>query len=275
MLFFPNAKINIGLNVVNKRSDGYHDIETLFFPVGLSDILEFTPSEESARSRYTFTSTGLPLDCTPNKNLCIKAYQLLSRDFPLPSIKIVLHKIIPMGAGLGGGSSDGAFMLKLLNTYFNLGINEEGLCKYASNLGSDCAFFIKNRPLLAYGRGNEFEEIKIFPHIRHIVVVHPAIHLSTARAYAALTPKKPETDLKTALQMNMQEWRHFVKNDFEAYVFDLHPEIEDIKNLLYQKGAVYASMSGSGSSVYGLFSAKIESLKSTFPGYFVWEGKGL
>jgi 4-diphosphocytidyl-2-C-methyl-D-erythritol kinase len=272
MLCFPNAKINIGLNVINKRSDGYHNIETVFYPIGLSDILEFVPLPGIPAGNHTFTATGIQVDGPRENNLCIKAYRLLAGAFNLPAIDIHLHKIIPLGAGLGGGSSDAAFMLKSLNIQFDLHLNEDQLCDYASGLGSDCSFFIKNRPLFGYERGNRFKEIPALQAITEIMVINPGIHVDTASAYSGVRPGLPKRSLEELIALPIDEWRNCIFNDFEDSVIKLHPVIGEIKNKLYQLGAVYTAMSGSGSSVYGLFKEKTADLQAWFPDFFCWSG---
>ena len=271
MLCFPNAKINLGLNIINKRSDGYHNIETVFCPVGLCDILDFVPEPDVPRGTINLTITGIPVDGPAESNLCAKAYQLLSGDFNLPSIKVHLHKIIPPGAGLGGGSSDAAFMLQNLSLLFDLGLTGEQLCDYASRLGSDCAFFIRNRPLFAFERGNFFRELKTFPGDLEAVIINPGIHVSTAAAYAGVKPKQPNRPLEELILLPVSQWKNTLSNDFEDNIFSRYPVIGGIKTSLYSMGAVYASMSGSGSSVYGLFHGKAPAIKEQFP-QFVWSG---
>jgi 4-diphosphocytidyl-2-C-methyl-D-erythritol kinase len=272
MIFFPNAKINIGLNIINKRSDGYHNIETIFCPIGLADILEFVilPGVPSGDVSYSFS--GIPVDGSVESNLCIKAYRMLDKEFKLPAIAIHLHKIVPPGAGLGGGSSDAAFMLKALNKQFGLNLGEDQLCGFASQLGSDCAFFIKNRPLFGYERGNSFREIQSFPRYFEIAVINPGIHVNTAEAYAGICPGQPSQPLETLINLPVPEWKDKIINDFEDSIMKKYPVIRNIKNKLYEKGAVYASMSGSGSSVYGLFEHKAPDLEGVFPDYFCWIG---
>jgi 4-diphosphocytidyl-2-C-methyl-D-erythritol kinase len=275
MLCFPNAKINIGLHVISKRSDGYHNIETVFWPIGLSDILEFVPLPGLPSGNLTFTLTGIQVEGTEEDNLCIRAYRLLSSDFVLPAIDIHLHKIIPMQAGLGGGSSDAAFMLKCLNVQFGLRLDDDRLCDYASRLGSDCAFFIKNRPAFGFERGNRFREIPVSREIREFVVVNPGVHIKTSGAYSGIQPGKPEQPLEELMKLPMEQWRDNIINDFENFAVSLHPEIGEIKNKLYRHGAVYASMSGSGSSVYGIFKGKAPSVKDVFPDFFCWTGQAV
>ncbi|MBN2481949.1 MAG: 4-(cytidine 5'-diphospho)-2-C-methyl-D-erythritol kinase [Bacteroidales bacterium] len=271
MLSFPNAKINIGLRVVGKRPDGYHNIETVFCPVNLCDILEFVPQAPYQKQDIHFTVTGDKLSVSPEDNLCVKAYRLLKNDYTLPPLSVHLHKIIPVGAGLGGGSSDAAFMLKSLNNFFQLGISENGLCNYASTLGSDCAFFIKNRPVLGTGRGDRFIATNLKCRNYEVIIVHPGIHINTADAYAGVKPKKPETLLEELIKLPPGSWKQAVQNDFEPSVFQKYPDIAAIKQQLYEIGAVYASMSGSGSSVYGLFEHAPDA-EGMFKGMFCWKG---
>jgi 4-diphosphocytidyl-2-C-methyl-D-erythritol kinase len=272
MLFFPNAKINIGLQVIDKRPDGYHNIETVFCPVGLSDVLEFVPLPGTSAGNACLSMTGLPVEGHIESNLCVKAYQILSNDFKLPAIDIHLHKIVPSGAGLGGGSSDAAFMLRHLNILFKLGLDEEHLCNYASQLGSDCAFFIRNKPVLGYERGNRFREIYHFPENLEAVIINPGIHISTAVAYANVHLGIPEDPLEELIALPVERWKDNIRNDFEPGIFKKHPEIGHLKNKLYDLGAVYASMSGSGSSVYGLFHEKAPAIEDQFPELFCWSG---
>ncbi len=272
MLIFPNAKINIGLNIIRRRSDGYHDIETIFCPIGLCDVLEFVPSPGNPGGHISFTSTGLTIDCSHEQNLCVKAYRLLDNDFNLPAIDVHLHKVVPSGAGLGGGSSDAAFMLRKLAQQFIPELDEEELCRYASQLGSDCAFFIKNRPLFAHGRGNLFRETGGIPDNIEIVVVYPGVHVSTADAYAEIIPARPSESLEKLILLPLEEWRDRIKNDFEKKVIQKHPVIGNLKSKLYELGASYASMTGSGSSVYAIFRDRAPEPEDHFPGMFWWKG---
>ena len=253
MIVFPNCKINIGLRILRKRSDGFHDLETLFYPLGLQDALEILPSpspENSAR----LTVSGLELDPTTEDNICIKAYRLLQKDFPrLPPVVMHLHKVIPAGAGLGGGSADGTFALALLNSMFNLGLEADGLFAYALALGSDCPFFIVNKPSLATGRGEKLHPVALDFSGFQILLVNPGISIPTAWAFSLVRPEMPKYSLAEAISRPIEEWKSAVINDFEGPVCQRHPEIGRIKNLLYEQGAVYASMSGSGSSVFGIF----------------------
>lgn len=256
MISFPNAKINIGLNVVGMRSDGYHNLETVFYPIPLCDALEIVPAK-----RLSLTTLGLPVAGDWEKNLVVRAFRLLQTDFGIPEVAIVLQKNIPMGAGLGGGSSDAAFMLKMLNAHFSLHLTIEQLERYASQLGADCAFFVRNKPVFAEGIGNEFSPISLSLKGWHIVLIKPDTHISTAEAYRGVKCVSPELRLREALQSPMTAWKECVCNDFEASVFPLHPELGEIKQWLYDCGAVYAAMSGSGSTIYGLFSPDFDAAK--------------
>jgi 4-diphosphocytidyl-2-C-methyl-D-erythritol kinase len=247
MICFPNAKINLGLNVVRRRADGYHDIETVFYPIPLRDALEVVEADA-----FSFTQTGIPLDAPVEKNLAVKALRLLS-EYNLPPLEVHLRKAIPFGAGLGGGSSDAAFMLKLLNDFSGLHLNKEQLEAKAALIGADCPFFIRNTPVFASGTGNIFEPTDLSLRGYYIVLVKPDIAVSTAEAYAAVSPKTPAVSLKEIIKRPVGEWREAMVNDFEASVFARYPDIAALKEELYRSGAVYASMSGSGSSVFGLF----------------------
>lgn len=270
MIAFPNAKINLGLNVLDKRADGFHNIDTVFFPVNLCDILEIIKTEDTKTS---FSSSGLRIPGDPDANLCLSAYHLLKSKFVLPNVKIHLHKIIPMGAGLGGGSSDAAFALKLLNTLFDLKINESDLLKFASMLGADCAFFILNEPLAAFERGDQFKQMNLDLSAYQFVIVAPDIHVDTAFAYSKITPKKGEGHATEIVKgRRVDEWRSILVNDFEGPIFSIYPELKNIKAALYKLGATYASMSGSGSAVYGMFEKPID-LSANFKNYFYWSSK--
>jgi 4-diphosphocytidyl-2-C-methyl-D-erythritol kinase len=272
MLCFPNAKINIGLHVLRRMPDGYHHLETVFCPVALADVLEFLSDPSRAAGSCTFQATGIPLDGGDTDNLVVKAYRILSKDFPLPAVRIHLHKIIPPGAGLGGGSSDGAFMLKALNTEFNLRLSEEALHSYASELGSDCAFFFRNIPVFAYERGNRFRDLQRFPASLQVALINPGIHISTAQAYQAVVPKIPAVSLESLIGKPIGKWKNEISNDFERVMSSIYPKIAEIKDKLYKLGAVYAAMSGSGSTVFGLFETEVPALDKDFPGYFHWKG---
>lgn len=272
MLCFPNAKINLGLNITEKRSDGFHNLQTVFYPVLLCDVLEFVESAGDGIP-FHFQNTGIATGGTQADNLCVKAYNLLKKDFDLPPLKIHLHKIIPIGAGLGGGSSDAAHMLTALNKTFNLALTASNLMDYASQLGSDCAFFVNNEPTYAWNRGDIMHEISIDLHQYYLMLVYPNIHITTAKAYSSIKPAVPDQSPETVVKMPVEEWKYYLTNDFEPFVFSVHPEIEEIKQKLYNMGADFASMSGSGSAVYGLFRFLPEKTKEHFNGYFVWKGK--
>lgn len=267
MIYFPPCKINLGLNVVAKRPDGYHDLATCFYPVPWNDILEIIPARE-----LSFSSTGLPVPGSPSENLCLKAYHLLKKDFDIGAVRIHLHKIIPMGAGLGGGSSDAAWSLRALNEIFALKLSQSQLHTHATALGSDCAFFIQDKPMIGKGRGEVLSETSVVLKNKFIILIKPDVHVSTAEAYASIKAKAPETDLKKILeQYPIEEWRSVVKNDFEESMFKKHPVIAKVKSDLYSHGALYASMSGSGSAVFGIFSKPLD-LKENFPQMSYWSG---
>jgi len=269
MISFPNCKINLGLNIVEKRTDGFHNIESVFYPVQFTDVLEIVEKEGSGAE---FTSSGIPVPGGADDNLCVRAYNLLKRNHDLPAIKIHLHKIIPIGAGLGGGSADAAFFIKMLNDKFGLWMPWDEVHDYARKMGSDCSFFISNKPSYVFGRGDEFENIDLDLSNYHLVLVSPNIHIDTAAAYSGIVPKKSSSELTSDIFLPIEDWKSTIKNDFEETIFAKHPEIKKIKEKLYSLGAVYSSMSGSGSSVYGIFETKTD-LKREFPNCFVWEAK--
>lgn len=268
MITFPNAKINLGLNIVEKRPDGYHNLETIFYPINLQDALEVTRRENNDKE-YTLHISGSPLEGEPEDNLVVKAYKLLKKDYPgLLPVDIHMYKHIPAGAGLGGGSSDAACMIKLLNDKFSLGLSTERMEEYAVKLGADCAFFIRNKPVFATGIGNLFEPVELSLKGYHIILIKPDIFVSTRDAFAEIKPVRPAVSLKEIVKQPMETWKHSMKNDFEDSVFKKFPEIAAIKDELYDLGAVYAAMSGSGSSVYGIFKAPIENVEDKFCGCF-------
>lgn len=270
MISFPNAKINIGLHVTEKRPDGFHNLETVFYPVGWCDVLEFVEAQE-----ICFTASGIPISGNPEDNLVMKAYRLLLNDFELPPLKIHLHKQIPFGAGLGGGSSDGAFMLKMLNKTYNLELSDEKLLAYAARLGSDCPFFILNKPVFATGRGEVMSIINLNLNGRYILLVKPPVEVSTVKAFQFVTPQKSSVSIPELLSFPVQDWKNKVVNQFESSVFQQYPEIADIRNKLYEMGADYASMSGSGSSVFGIFEQPPGNPEELFPAPFLTFGKRL
>lgn len=267
MIVFPNAKINLGLNVIEKRTDGFHNIKTVFYPIALCDILEIV---ESQNGKSTLFNSGLIVDGTPNNNLCIKALQLIKSDFLIPEVNIFLHKQIPFGAGLGGGSSDAASVLMLLNKMFDLKINHNKLMKYAAILGSDCSFFIKNKPQFATGRGEIMTDIDVDLSGYYFVLIKLDISVGTTQAYADIVPAKPETCISKIIANPVKLWKSELVNDFEISVFTRFPQVKQIKETLYQMGAVYASMSGSGSSVYGIFEKEPTNINNFFSNCFVF-----
>jgi 4-diphosphocytidyl-2-C-methyl-D-erythritol kinase len=249
LIAFPNAKINLGLRVTGKRPDGYHNIQTCFVPIQWCDVLEIVESDKTS-----LHLSGLRISGPDTENLCVKAWSLLKKDFDIPEVDIYLHKNIPMGGGLGGGSADAAFALRMLSDHFNLALDDGLLGMYAEKLGSDCPFFIQNRTSIAEGKGEILAPIDIDLSSYRIAVVFPEVHIETARAYAQIHPARPREHLRDILhEVPVEEWKNHVFNDFEAGVFELVPQLAHIKKDLYEQGAVYASMSGSGSSVYGLF----------------------
>lgn len=271
MIVYPNAKINIGLSVIGKREDGFHNLETVLYPLpGLRDILEINRSG-GAKGVCEFENTGLSIDCEEEKNLVVRAYKLLAAPFDLPGVNISLHKVIPYAAGLGGGSSDAAFTLNALNEYFELKIPERNLLNYAARLGSDCAFFIRNRPAFAGGKGELLEDIDLVLEDYEVMVVKPDCAVSTKEAYAGITPREAIYDLHDLNNLPLDNWKERVKNDFEETIFKKYPEIERIKNELYAQGAVYASMTGSGSGVFGIFPRGSEVKAEPMRAEFTWK----
>lgn len=251
MICFPNCKINIGLWVTQRRSDGYHDIQTVMYPVPWCDALEILPGGGSG---FELTVTGTQIAGHREQNLCFKAWKLLAVKYGIPEVKMHLHKVIPSGAGLGGGSSDASFTLKMLNRMFELNLDNETLAAIAVQLGMDCPFFIEDVPAFSTGRGEFLEPISLNLDGLHLVIVKPPVHVSTAAAFTGIIPVYRENSISEFTQLPVQEWRNVLYNDFEKNVFTLYPEIEEIRNILYRNGALYASLSGSGSAVYGLFS---------------------
>lgn len=267
MITFPNAKINIGLQVTERRPDGYHNLDTVFYPIPLHDALEVIVAEEADYDCRLHLS-GVDIAGAPDTNLVVRAYRLLAADYPLPSVDIYLHKHIPTGAGLGGGSADASYMLRMLNEMFTLGISTERLEAYAAQLGADCPFFITCAPVYATGIGNEFHPITLDLSGLHIVIVKPEVFVSTKEAYSMVHPEKPAVTLDKKIAAPISEWRESVSNDFEKGIFALHPELQGIKDKLYELGAVYAAMSGSGSALFGLFAEPIEGIEKCFEGCF-------
>ncbi len=266
MVSFPFCKINLGLQVVSKRPDNYHNIVTCFYPVPWTDVLEVIPSRA-----LTFTQTGLAIPGLPEDNFCLKAYTLLKEEFKLRPVKIHLHKVLPAGSGLGGGSSDAAHMLLALNSLFKLNLSEEVLKKSAMRIGSDCSFFLRDTPAVGRERGDVLTPISLNLKGLYLVIIAPGIHVSTAEAYAGVTPQEPATDLVRILEEPVTSWKSSLKNDFELSVFRQFPALKEIKEKLYSIGALYASMSGSGSSVYGIFDTEV-SYEKHFKAVSGWSG---
>jgi 4-diphosphocytidyl-2-C-methyl-D-erythritol kinase len=287
MVAFPNCKINLGLNIIRKRNDGYHDLETVFYPVPLTDALEVVRDDVSSlklqdtsfkkpstvdgrQSTVDFSSTGLTINGAQSDNLCVKAYQLLKQDFPdLPAIKMHLHKVIPMGAGLGGGSADGACALQLLNNKFQLQLTTEQLIKYALQLGSDCPFFIINKPCFATSRGEIMQPINLNLSAYQLVLVNPQIHIGTGWAFSNITPQIPATSIQQIIQQPVATWKEALVNDFQKPAIQQYPAIGEAIHQLYEKGAVYSAMTGSGSTVFGLFLKDAKPQLSFPENYFV------
>lgn len=253
MILFPNAKINIGLNIVSRRSDGYHNLETILYPLAIRDAIEIMEAKQ-----LVFTSSGINIPGESNDNLCLKAYHLVKQDFNIPPVHIHLHKHIPIGAGLGGGSADASYLIKLLNEKFSLGMDNQKMEAYASEIGSDCAFFIQNKPAYAIGKGDQLSltDLDLSPYF--IVLVMPEVQVSTAEAYQGVKLIAAQEPLTELIKLPVSEWISVVKNDFEPSLFLRYPLIRQIKNALYEAGALYASMSGSGSSVYGIFQNEVQ-----------------
>ncbi len=272
MICFSNAKINIGLHVTGRRADGYHNIETLFYPVGLSDIIEVLPAGPEGQD--TFFNTGSIIDVDPDDNLCLRALRELQACIVTGRVGIHLHKIIPQGAGLGGGSSNAAFVIRAVNELFKSGMQENELASVASRIGSDCSFFIYNSPMFAEGRGDILEHAGIDLSGYRILIVFPGFRINTAWAYGKISVRQGRRPLREVIGPDPSKWRGSVVNDFEKPVFQAHPVIRDIKRRLDDAGALYASMTGSGSAVYGIFAGNSDTgkLKEMFTGMFVWSG---
>lgn len=251
MLLFPGCKINIGLFITNRRSDGYHELETIFYPLDLHDVLEVVP----AKDKTSLSVSGKKIPGDMESNLVWKAYHLLKKDFgdAVPELDIYLNKTLPMGAGLGGGSADGSYMLRLVNDYCKLGLNDEQLAAYALQLGSDCPFFIYNTPQFAKGRGEKMQPINIDLSPYSIQLICPQVHVPTAKAFSLVVPCDAPYDLRKLPQLPVEQWKYYISNDFETPIFSIHTALAEIKDQLYKAGAIYVSMSGSGSSIYAIF----------------------
>ncbi len=268
MITFPNAKINIGLNVLEKREDGYHTIESIFYSVGWCDAIEAIPGE--GMGKINLTLFGNPVAGSIDTNLCVKAFNLLNAKYSLPSLNAWLLKSIPMGAGLGGGSADAAFFLKMLNELCKLNLTSEELKIFASQIGSDCTFFVENKPSLVGGKGDVITPVELDLSKYYISIVYPQMHVDTKSAYSMVTPRKRKDSLQEiVLNTPIQSWKDKIVNDFEEPIFKAHPQLAEIKNILYNNGALYASMTGSGSALYGIFDKK-PMLADTLPSCKIW-----
>lgn len=273
MIVFPCAKINLGLNIVGKREDGYHNLETVFYPIPLYDALEIKYMDEKFPSTVDcdLKVTGNAVDCDEQKNLVVKAYELLATDYKLPRVHAHLYKHIPSQAGLGGGSSDAAYMIRLLDERFRLNIGNPEMEKYAAKLGADCAFFIEAEPAYAEGIGNELMPVdgpKGNLNGYYLAIVKPDIAVSTKEAYSAITPKTPQKSCREIVRQPIETWKEELINDFEKPIFAMHPKLAEIKNKLYELGASYAAMSGSGSAIFGIYKAAPQGLTEIFKDYF-------
>jgi len=272
MITFPCSKINIGLNIRNKRADGFHNLDTVFVPVRWNDILEVVVSQNAEQK---FVRSGINIPGKPDEDICIKARDLMRYKHGIPLTDIYLHKIIPTGAGLGGGSSDAAFVLKTINKLFSLGLSDNVLKEYALTLGSDCPFFINPEISYATGRGEELKPIDVNFKGYHIVIVKPNIHISTAMAFSLVTPDNTRKALNELVcNNNISDWKELIFNDFEEALSNHYPFIREIKDILYANNAIYASLSGSGSAVYGIFAGHVpDNISELFPGLRVWSGE--
>ncbi len=268
MIYFPNAKINLGLNVVSKRPDGYHNLETVFYPIGIKDALEII--EKDGLQEDIFIQTGLQVDGENNDNLVMKALRIMRQHYSFPFVEIHLLKCIPFGAGIGGGSADASFTLRLLNDMFSLGASQAELAKLAIQLGADCPIFIYNKPMYAEGIGEVLEAVDLSLKGYKLALVKPDVFVSTRDAFSQVKPTQPKVNLRKIIQQPVEEWKNLMVNDFEESVFALHPQIKEFKNKLYELGAVYSSMSGSGASVYALFKEEVPNLEIEFEGCYTW-----
>ena len=275
MITFPVAKINLGLNVVEKRADGYHNLQTVFYPVPIMDALEIVPMSDGFPSDVDcdLKVTNITIEGDEQRNLVVRAYQLLKADFPdLPRVHAHLWKGIPTQAGMGGGSSDCGYMIRLLNETFDMGLSSEQMQQYAARLGADCAFFIESRACYAEGIGERLQPIDLDLSGWHIGVVRPDIPVPTKEAFSRIHPHYPALNCRDVVRQPVETWRDRLTNDFEESVFVLHPEIGAVKEQLYKMGATYAAMSGSGSALFGLFKEEPDALRQTFPDMFTFSG---
>ena len=265
MILFPNCKINLGLFVTEKRADGFHNLETIFYPIGLCDALEIVRTDND----FEFTVSGINIPSSIENNICVKAYNLVKEKYKIGNVKMHLLKKIPVGSGLGGGSSDAVCTLKILNTLFELNMTSDELYTFARQLGSDCSFFVDNKPKLAFEKGDKFETIDISFSGLHLVVIVPPLAVSTAEAYKMVKTFSNRESLSNIIKLPLQDWKFELYNDFEYTIFNKYPQIASIKEKLYKNGAVYASMSGSGSAIYGIFNEK--PVLGKFKDCYVWE----
>jgi 4-diphosphocytidyl-2-C-methyl-D-erythritol kinase len=271
MIVFPKAKINLGLRITGRRNDGYHNIETIFYPVSLYDALEFVVSPDSSK-KDSLIVTGISVGVSPEDNIVMKAVLKLREKYSFPTLKIHLHKAIPHGAGLGGGSSDAGCMIKSLNRYFQLSLTEDELRSTALEIGSDCPFFIVGDPSYASGRGEILEPVKPVLSGYYLILLNPGVGINTGEAYRNCRPGLPSSSLLLLSGNDITEWKELIINDFEDYAFKKHPIIGKIKDELYSCGALFSSMSGSGSSVYGIFNGRPLNMPDTLKDMVIWEG---
>lgn len=272
MIVYPNAKINLGLKITAKREDGFHDLESIFLPTGFCDILEVQADDAAKGPGISLECSGIKIEGREEDNLVVRAYNMIAEEYKLPAVKIALHKQIPSGGGLGGGSSNGAFMLKALDELFELRMSNKVLKEYAARLGSDCPFFIDNVPALVTGRGEIIEKLDRGTGDMQLVIISPGLHISTAWAYSMIRPAKTEISFRDALNTGRDKWKNLFVNDFEETAFKKHPVLKEIRDKLYSLGAFYASMTGSGSAIYGMFEEETD-IKNAFPAYQVWSGR--
>ena len=270
MIYFSPAKINLGLQILARREDGFHNLRSVMVPIGLCDILEIN-QQSGNDAPLLFSRSGLPLEDDPERNLCVRAWKLMAAERHLPGVAIHLHKQIPVGAGLGGGSSNASTVLKALNSLPGTPVPEKRMEDLAARLGSDCPFFLHDVPMLMEGRGEILNRVELSLKGHYLVVLFPGIHISTAEAYAAVTPSVPPIHLKELIALPVSQWKHSVVNDFEKSAFALHPLLQELKEALYRAGALYASMSGSGSSLYGIFGTPPE-LPGDLRDLVIWNG---
>ena len=267
MIDFSNCKINIGLEIVSKRDDGYHNLESIFYPVPLNDSIEIIPNENG----FELSQSGFIVEGEVESNLIYKAWKLLNQRFNFGGIKVHLHKQVPMGAGLGGGSANAARVLQMINKEFNLELTDDDLIPIAAKIGSDCPFFIYNKPAFAYNTGTDFVPSKLDLSGYYIVIIKPEISISTQEAYYGIATQKSEIDLKNIKKLSLADWKNNVVNRFEKHLFVKYKQLQEIKNQLYNHGAIYASMSGSGSAIYGIFNKEVELIEFS-ESYFIWKG---